>query len=73
MAHQLGRSAEATDQMARTPMTQFPCVPWRSLGGFLNYENWPERERFLELDRKIRILRAQEREWDYSGGVEADD
>jgi len=27
--------------------------PWISLGGYLNYEGWTERERFLELDAAI--------------------
>ena len=27
--------------------------PWISLGGLLNYEDWDERDRFLELDRLI--------------------
>jgi hypothetical protein len=39
-----------------------PLFRWRSLGGFLNYENWPERERFLELDQAILTLKAQQGE-----------
>lgn len=27
--------------------------PWRSLGGYFDYSLWPDRERFLELDRAI--------------------
>jgi hypothetical protein len=32
--------------------------PWRSAGGCLNYESWPERNRFLALDQQ---LAAQQR------------
>ena len=28
---------------------------FRSLGGYLNYEGWPECHRFMELDRVIRL------------------
>jgi hypothetical protein len=30
--------------------------PWRSLGGFLDYEHWLDRDRFVELDRAISLL-----------------
>jgi len=30
--------------------------PWRSLGGFLDYEHWLDRDRFIELDEAISIL-----------------
>ena len=32
---------------------ELPPGPWRSLGGYLDYADWPERERFAELDRSI--------------------
>lgn len=38
----------------RPPLVKLPPCPWRSLGGYLNYENWPERERFAELDLAIK-------------------
>src|SRR5579863_4324562 len=28
---------------------KLPPGPWRSLGGYLDYSNWEERDRFLEL------------------------
>lgn len=31
-----------------------PRARWRSLGEHLDYTRWPERERFLELDREIK-------------------
>jgi hypothetical protein len=30
-----------------------PSHTWRSLGGYLDYDLWTERERFVELDRAI--------------------
>jgi len=33
--------------------------PWRSLGGYLDYTTWPDRKRFLELDRAIAASRCQ--------------
>jgi len=29
--------------------------PWRSLGGFLDYEHWLDRDRFVELDKAISL------------------
>lgn len=29
--------------------------PWISLGGFLDYEHWPDRDRFKELDEEISL------------------
>jgi hypothetical protein len=37
----------------KEPLQRVPESPWRSLGGFLDYSNWHDRERFLELDRAI--------------------
>jgi len=37
-----------------------PPGPYRSLGGYLDYAEWPERERFMGLDCAIR-RQAQER------------
>lgn len=38
---------------APSPLQMLPPGPARSLGGYLDYSGWPERERFLELDRAI--------------------
>jgi hypothetical protein len=56
--HQIANTA------AEPPSTlvRLPHLPWRSLGGYLNYEEWPERERFLELDQALTVLGAQQRE-----------
>jgi|HubBroStandDraft_5_1064220.scaffolds.fasta_scaffold1165583_1 hypothetical protein len=35
---------------------------WRSLGGRLDYESWPQRQRFIELDRAIAATANWERE-----------
>lgn len=37
-----------------------PVSQFRSLGGHLDYSDWPERERFLELDEAIRRACDQE-------------
>ena len=34
-------------------LTQLAPGPWRSLGRYLDYTNWADRDRFVELDRAI--------------------
>jgi hypothetical protein len=36
-------------------LSKLPPSEWRSLGGYLDYEFWPERQRFKELDNAIRM------------------
>jgi hypothetical protein len=54
------------EDMEVEPPSRLALLPvffsWRSLGGYLNYENWPERERFLELDQAIAVIQARQRE-----------
>jgi hypothetical protein len=47
---------------AESPEPDFPlyfntkvpaCRTWRSLGGYLDYDFWTERERFVQLDQAI--------------------
>jgi hypothetical protein len=38
--------------------------PWRSLGGFLDYSAWPDRDRFLELDLAIHAKACKDEEED---------
>jgi hypothetical protein len=45
--------------LAPTPL---PISSWRSLGGYLNYATWAQRERFIELDKAIMTAQAQQRE-----------
>jgi hypothetical protein len=33
-----------------------PPGPWRSLGQHLDYTDWPERDRFVQLDREIKRM-----------------
>jgi hypothetical protein len=49
------RRIDAADEplTIRQPLSQLPPGPWRSLGGYLDYSDWPERDRFIELDRAI--------------------
>jgi hypothetical protein len=35
------------------PIQKLPPSPWRSLGGYFDYDQWADRERFMELDRAI--------------------
>lgn len=35
------------------PLPQIAPGPWRSLGRYLDYTNWADRDRFVELDRAI--------------------
>ena len=44
---------------ASFPLVRVPPGPFRSLGGYLNYEEWPDRQRFMELDEALR-LKARE-------------
>jgi hypothetical protein len=39
------------------PQPKLAPYPWRSLGGHLDYTDWPERERFAELDLAIEVRR----------------
>jgi len=43
--------------------------PWRSLGGFLDYEHWRDRARFMELDAAISLMDDDDQE---SPGAEFD-
>jgi hypothetical protein len=45
-------SDDSTREM-RAPLQKLEAGPWRSLGGYFDYSLWPERDRFLELDRAI--------------------
>jgi hypothetical protein len=38
----------------RPPLVKLAPAPWRSLGGYLDYTDWPEQERFMELDLAIK-------------------
>jgi hypothetical protein len=37
----------------RLPQEKLAPSPWRSLGGYLDYTGWQDRERFRELDDAI--------------------
>lgn len=43
-----------------------PPGPWRSLGRCLDYTNWADRERFIELDRAIQIAAQLEAAAEYA-------
>lgn len=38
---------------------ELPPGPWRSLGRYLDYTNWPDRDRFVALDRAIEKLASE--------------
>lgn len=44
----------------RGPLQKVAESPFRSLGGFLDYSNWADRERFLELDRAIACAQSNQ-------------
>jgi hypothetical protein len=52
------RSAD-TPREIRGPLSKVEPGPWRSLGGYLDYSHWQDRERFLELDRAIAAAPSQ--------------
>ena len=47
--------AEVKDPETVSNVHRLPRTRWRSLGEHLDYTHWPERDRFIELDRKIAI------------------
>jgi hypothetical protein len=51
--------APAIADYAGPLLVKLPPSPFRSLGGYLNYEEWPDRQRFMELDEALR-LKARE-------------
>jgi hypothetical protein len=53
IAEEPGREEEV--RAVSLPLHQLEPGPWRSLGGYLNYTRWPERERFAELDLAIKV------------------
>jgi hypothetical protein len=57
--HGMNEIRDLHEDMISTPLMPLPARPWRSLGGFFNYEQWPERERFLLLDREIETCKAE--------------
>jgi len=44
------------------PVPRVAAGPWRSLGGCLDYSQWPDRDRFLELDRALTMAQRREAE-----------
>jgi hypothetical protein len=36
-------------------LARLPPSPFRSLGGYFNYEGWPDQQRFMELDEALRL------------------
>jgi hypothetical protein len=51
--------APAIADYAGPLLVRLPPSPFRSLGGYFNYEGWPDQQRFMELDGALR-LKARE-------------
>src|SRR5579872_6841280 len=51
---------EKPEAVETRSLKHVPPGPWRSLGRCLDYTNWPDRDRFLELDRAIQKCAEQE-------------
>lgn len=49
----VGKETDTNPSDTSQPLQKVAEGPWRSLGGCLDYTNWKDRERFLELDRAI--------------------
>jgi hypothetical protein len=43
----------ASSREVKPPLEKLAAGPWTSLGGYFDYSLWPDRERFLELDKAI--------------------
>ena len=56
----LGGDLDLAELVCHEPLVKLTPGPWISLGGYLDYEGWADRERFLELDRAIAARRATE-------------
>ena len=41
-------------------LQKLPCSPWRSLGQYLDYSDWKDRERFAQLDMAIRVQKIRQ-------------
>ena len=50
---------DATCELQK-PLQELPRSPWRPLGGLLVYTDWPERDRFAQLDIEIRAHQIQQ-------------
>jgi hypothetical protein len=44
-----------SDTGGKRLLQELPPGTWRSLGKYLDYTNWADRERFIELDRAIQL------------------
>jgi hypothetical protein len=62
-----------TDEVVRPPaaaperqtrLQKLPPLLWRSLGGYLDYTDWSERDRFVYLDMEIRAHQIQQARMD---------
>jgi hypothetical protein len=41
-------------------LQKLPPSPWRSLGQYLDYSDWKDRERFAQLDMAISVQRIRQ-------------
>ena len=53
---------DISSREVRPPLPKLAAGPWRSLGGYFDYSHWPDRERFLELDKAIATNRERDME-----------
>jgi len=51
-----GKDESTREARPQAPLQQLEAGPWRSLGGYFDYSLWPDRDRFLELDRAIAAM-----------------
>jgi hypothetical protein len=59
---QIGQVSDTCLPQISAPLQTLPASPWRSVGGYLDYQGWAARDRFLELDKAIaRIQYPHER------------
>jgi hypothetical protein len=58
--HGMNGIRDLHEEVTPAPLMPLAALPWRSLGGLFNYERWPERERFLLLDRAIEVSKSMD-------------
>ena len=51
LAHDPGTGNSSRE--IKPPLKKVAEGPWRSLGGYFDYTDWPDRDRFMELDKAI--------------------
>ena len=61
-ANPVPKRIDVLSRELQKPLVMVAPGPWRSIGGYLDYTDWKDRERFMELDRAIAMSCGPESE-----------